>query len=405
MDIDFSKKIAIFSDRSSFLVFLYGLVLPLEDFLFQDTLGSVSRIVAILLFVNYILSNRFPTLNYVSKYSIFYSIIILLSLFWSITPDYFGVVRLWILLFSSVIFASIQKKDANTIFKFMLGFLISGCYLSINTILEFFTSGATERVTIEEINNNLLANSLALTALFIIFILINNRLPKMYLPILVLFLLTNIGAIISTGSRGAFTAFLISLVFFLRKGVGKLVFFGLFFALLTIGILNFTQKFDPVIDLLTARIEKTNEDYGGNRIPIWKIGLAMFYDNPITGVGFRNFRLQSLDYAINSNVLSFDEFSYLTINNSDSHPVHNNYLDTLCELGIFGFLFFIIWLIQLYSGILHEKSLDGDIVMILLTYLLISSFFGDLYNLKLFWVLSGISGYYYYSHKNRLLVK
>lgn len=390
-------------DGITVLVFIYGLILPLEDFLFQDIIGSPSRIVAVLLFIAYIFKKGIPSTRFVSKYSIYYCIIILISLSWSTFPDYQGVFRIFVLLFSSVIFAILQKDDNTVIFTFLVGFTISGCYLGFSTLVEFFSAGVVERATIEDMNNNTLANAIAISSLFLIFILINKRGKNVLYPIFIMLLLINLGGLIATGSRGGMLAFVICLTFYLQSFIRKYVLIGisLFFLLLPF-VPNF-DKVDKLFDLVVQRSEKTEEDHGGNRIPIWKAGIGMFQEHPLTGVGFRNFRFLSPEYAQRSDILTTDELINFYRNDADTHPAHNNYLDTLCELGIFGFMAFIFWLIQCYRGCYYRDQPDGKIVMIILSYLLVSCFFGDIYNIKIFWVVTGIAGYFFYAYKKSIL--
>jgi O-antigen ligase len=385
-------------NRSSILVFVYGLVLPVEDFLFQDILGSASRIVASIIFLDYLIRRGFPSFKYVSKYSVYYCTIILLSLTWSTYPDFQGVFRIYFLLLSSIIFAVLYKEDKSTIFKFLYGFMLSGCYLGVKTLSEFNVVGLVVRVTIEEMNNNSLANSIAVTSLFMIFIISNKQLKKVYIPFFFTLILVNLGGIIATGSRGAMLSFLFCLLFYLRKLWSKYVLLGFSLFFIALSFSNVFEKVEPFIELITARTEKGQDDHGGNRIPIWKAGITMFFEQPLTGVGFRNFRFLSPSYAEKSTLLARDEYDNFFAQTADTHPAHNNYLDTLCELGIIGFLFFITWLVQCFIGCYRETSKDAEIVMIILIYFLVSSFFGDLYNIKMFWVISGISGYYYFSY-------
>jgi hypothetical protein len=95
---------------------------------------------------------------------------------WSTYPDFQGVFRIYFLLLSSIIFAVLYKEDKSTIFKFLYGFMLSGCYLGVKTLSEFNVVGLVVRVTIEEMNNNSLANSIAVTSLFMIFIISNKQL-------------------------------------------------------------------------------------------------------------------------------------------------------------------------------------------------------------------------------------
>ncbi|MBP8131707.1 MAG: O-antigen ligase family protein [Candidatus Hydrogenedentes bacterium] len=62
------------------------------------------------------------------------------------------------------------------------------------------------------------------------------------------------------------------------------------------------------------------------RATYWKVGLRMAADNPLLGVGWGNFGVAYPQYQ--------------TVDAGDVQTAHNDYLQALCETGIFGFLAF-----------------------------------------------------------------
>ena len=80
-------------------------------------------------------------------------------------------------------------------------------------------------------------------------------------------------------------------------------------------------KFDNTIQGLIS-----GEDITSGRVELYDYALELFKDNPITGIGWRMF-----------NELTFGFLS----STSGSHP-HNIYIQLLTELGIVGFILFII---------------------------------------------------------------
>lgn len=70
------------------------------------------------------------------------------------------------------------------------------------------------------------------------------------------------------------------------------------------------------------------------RVSYWRVALRMVSDYPLTGVGFGNF---GTAYAI-----------YQRIEDDDTQQAHNDYLQMLAELGVFGLLFFLSFWLYLF---------------------------------------------------------
>lgn len=62
------------------------------------------------------------------------------------------------------------------------------------------------------------------------------------------------------------------------------------------------------------------------RLTYWRVGVRMALDNLLTGVGLGNFAVLYPKYQM--------------VDDGDVQMAHNDYLQALCETGIFGFLFF-----------------------------------------------------------------
>lgn len=91
----------------------------------------------------------------------------------------------------------------------------------------------------------------------------------------------------------------------------------------------------------------SGEDISSGRTVLYREAWQYFLDNPIFGMGWRQFREHSLG---------------LISNNFYFHP-HNMYLQLLSELGILGFLFFVIPLFTLYfkTIVLSNRLIRGQI--------------------------------------------
>jgi O-antigen ligase len=194
-----------------------------------------------------------------------------------------------------------------------------------------------------------------------------------------------------SGERTAFFSiflfFILTLIYF-RKKIN--IYLGIFFFLLSFFfILNFEPIKKRMIDLTINQLKNTmsfewkfekNDPKDFVYISVHhnahaRSALKMFYDSPVVGHGPNMFRFVCHKFLYN-------KFSCTT------HP-HNFYLQLLSETGTFGFLFLLIFLIQvsikIFSGLLKPiYSKKNNIKFLLYLSILISimPFFpsGNLFN-------------------------
>src|SRR5699024_7296327 len=94
----------------------------------------------------------------------------------------------------------------------------------------------------------------------------------------------------------------------------------------------YTPNPDTQLGKIYLRFEQTiegiisGEDVTSGRTILYEKALNLFYENPILGIGWKEFK--QLTYGLLSST-------------SGSHP-HNIYIQLLVELGIIGFLLFVI---------------------------------------------------------------
>lgn len=196
-------------------------------------------------------------------------------------------------------------------------------------------------------------NEYSIFLVIVLPLLFSFALHERAIPLKVLFhccAIISLLALIFTGSRGGFLAFLIAIWILgshLKKiGIVKrhsflpvvlgLLFFGL---VVSIAIApNLDQSF---LKRLDPRTSHDIEKYSSNRLVIWKSALHLVIQRPIFGHGFETFRkLLSRDYGIDC-------------------VSHNVYLAYLFEQGVVGLLVFLYFLCRIYS-VIHKDLKDSN---------------------------------------------
>lgn len=170
-------------------------------------------------------------------------------------------------------------------------------------------------------------NSLGVYFVFLLFPLIplifseKSKGKKYFYIVLALIMVTNIGLCLS---RNAWVALgigivLLAIVYNWRILIGLLVGGG---AVLLIPALN------------SRLMDMGSKIFSDGRIKHWSVALEMFKDKPLTGVGNGNYEVLHSKYL--------EKFPQFIVPGEENFPTHNSYLKVLSELGILGFIPFIL---------------------------------------------------------------
>ena len=225
-------------------------------------------------------------------------------------------------------------------------------------------------------NINITAFSLVykLPILFYFFEKKKSPVIKFFLSVLLFFVIFIVSVL---GTRGAFIGIGISvliLIYYLLISNHKLRFkikqlFWTFLPILLAVLLNlnYLNKKDNDIITRASSISLSTEDGSVNqRLRYYKHCLTQFYETPFTGVGIGNWKLYSIDYD-KKNINGFIV----------PYHAHNDFLQILAELGIFGLIFYLSFLFystkSLLKGKLFENNLNIFLIGSVLIYLLDSS--------------------------------
>ncbi len=144
--------------------------------------------------------------------------------------------------------------------------------------------------------------------------------------------------VISTGKLGHTLFLLVSiglLLMFVEKSAEQRI-KKLFYLFILLGfILGLAYILVPQTEMILNRTfsKLSNGDISSGRFNVWRIAYEIFLKNPLWGIGYGSFTVNSLNYT--------DIAIYA--------GVHNDYLQWLVETGVIGFIVNMLILIGIYS--------------------------------------------------------
>lgn len=291
--------------------------------------------------INIIIQNFFLKLHILDIF-IFIFFILFLTLY-KVNINYYTT-SFKIILFVSIVYA------LSAIFQYLNMDLYSKLILprfnsnEIETILRLFRGGNYTGFT----NQTAFLAGFLVYGIGIVFILYRNVKQKYYKIIFLISLPLLFYSLLLTGKRAHLLFMVASLIFTylfsteLNKVSNYIIkyFIGVGATLLIIGIIisRYTPTAGSQFAKVYIRLQNTiqgflsGEDVTSGRIYLYESSLKHFAESPIFGIGWRKFR----------------EISIGIINTDfGSHP-HNIYLQLLTELGIIGFVLFMIPLIYVF---------------------------------------------------------
>lgn len=143
-------------------------------------------------------------------------------------------------------------------------------------------------------------------------------------------------SILITGSRGSYLGIAIVLATFTYLRVGKrIAVTGLILAAVAyVGYLNMPASIMGNVDSIVNYKEDYNITAPDGRIEVWKRGLRMIEQHPLTGVGINNFSIA-------------EGMMHRYVQGENWMQPHNSYIQVAAELGILAFVAFIALLRRL----------------------------------------------------------
>lgn len=184
-------------------------------------------------------------------------------------------------------------------------------------------------------------------------------------------------SLILSGSRSGYLAALIVIllyIFFESRGRARASLLIAFLASLTL-IFNYseTAKTQSVSAINEIRVYFSSENNlthtehssVGQRIEMWRVSVQIVENNPLLGVGWRNFSNAATSYVeagrANPQVIG------------SPHP-HNTYLEFLVSFGFFGFSFLFLFFLILFKISFNTSDTRATLLRYLLVFYVINAF-------------------------------
>lgn len=253
------------------------------------------------------------------------------------------------LLLAMLFILNYTKKisEMNTLlWSFSFGVL----WMNKSAIYYYLKSSGMERVAAtggQGGESNFLATCITMTLPFLLLKLLGGakweRLASLIaIPIWLMIL-------ILTGTRSGLLALLvIAIIFFLRtshKFAYALLGTVMFVAFITAAPERYWMRMETIL-------HPTEESSSATRLDLWKAGMKMFEDHPLTGIGQDNFVLLSPVYA--RDLVS--QSARKRQGESGGYVAHNTFLQLLVEGGIQSVFFFILILGVSFKYLWNAKS-------------------------------------------------
>lgn len=167
-------------------------------------------------------------------------------------------------------------------------------------------------------------------------------------------------AMIFTGSRGAMVAFLLITpliaIDIKIKPKNLIVAVIFFFALLAVLPENYANRFKT----LTSQDALAEDGALSGRQTAMLIGLEMFRDNPILGVGFGGYRINYWQYA---EKLGLESNATNIVHELDAKYSHSLYIEILSETGLVGMIAFLFFFGTMFKSLYNiRKRINAAVI-------------------------------------------
>jgi O-antigen ligase len=367
-------------------LFIFAVLIPFEQAVFIEGVGTLSRYAAIMFVLVYGLPRigrlRISAMPLAGWGYVAWAIF---SAAWAIDPTAtWSQIPAIALLFIVAVLVAVVVVDHPTIVRPLLWtYTISAAATGALGILSYVASigpiGANARVAGLANQDPAFYAAILLPALVLAFYeLLYGR---WLLPSAAVILVSTVGIVIS-GTRGAWLSVVVVIVMFIfprlhpaRRIAATAV---------VLAVLAITLQIPGVSTLVGLRTETALSTGGAGRTDIWSIGFGIFGSAPVTGVGLDNFSVANTPERVRDTAVSTG-----TVQSLANLGPHNIVVGTLAELGFVGLVLLAAFLVPLV--VRRGWGPDAAVVQAALASLLVMAMFLDVLARKELWLLIGLA--------------
>ena len=254
----------------------------------------------------------------------------------------------------------IAVKKIDNVFIFICQiFTISIFIESAYTLLDFIS--INESFTGISQNRNISSSSLVFKLVFLIYLIDNSKLFSTKLVLKILEVVVLFSIILLQSRLGLVSVLTIYLLYFiLMKPLRKNIYISLLIS--SLFFLYFSSNdFQNKIEKTYSFQNLGDDDSTIQRLSFYQKSISLFNENPLYGHGLGSWKYKSLqnDNTENKKILV-------------PYYAHNDFLQTLMEMGIIGLLIYLIFFLLLIRNILsfrnHTAFTPMIIVLVLVVY-------------------------------------
>jgi O-antigen ligase len=375
------------------LLAAFALLIPLEEVVVIDGLGTISRFAGILFAVIYAVP-RLGRMTFGAMPTLGWAFLAwaIVSLGWAIDPGiaWDQLPTLLQLFVIAVLVADYVVHRPEIVRPLLWVYALSASVSAALGVAYFIGQGtaAARSVALESQDPNHFAALLLPAVVLGLYELVNGERRILGGAVA---LVTTLGVMVS-GSRGAWVALAVAVLLFVLPQLrvrGRIATIVMAFVLMVLA-----YQLPGVPDLLDERLATAVSTGGAGRTDIWSVALTIYQSDPLLGVGWANFPVAYTSDAVRAS----DVQSWYHL---EQRAPHNIVVGILIELGPIGLL-----LLALFLGPLVLRrgwGPDGAMIQAALASLLTMALFLDvLANRKQVWLVIGLAaGLAYLARKRR----